>query len=165
MKNLNVYLGPEGGTTRVALHQVPITFVYRNSLDSHELMPFPVSLSPFSSMPVTSILSLNDRSIYTFFTNNINVLISFLRLLFASPLPRGLHLSPCCGIVISAWDAIADVAQWWHLLAKERVESSNLHPLSASVFSTALIMSLYFLNTFCFPFHMFELPLLLVAPI
>ena len=67
LKNLNVYLGPEGGTTRVALHQVPITFVYRNSLDSHELMPFPVSLSPFSSMPVTSILSLNDRSIWDYF--------------------------------------------------------------------------------------------------
>ena len=46
LKNLNV-VRSEGGTTRVALHQVPITFVYRNSLDSHELMPFPVSLVRF----------------------------------------------------------------------------------------------------------------------
>ena len=66
LKKLNVYLGPEGGTTRVALHEVPKSFVYRNSFDSHELMSSQICLSPFSSRPVVSILSLNDRLIWEY---------------------------------------------------------------------------------------------------
>ena len=54
LSTIDIFVGPEGGTTRVALESAHLSFIYRSSFESIDLLPRRFFNMPGKSMPVNS---------------------------------------------------------------------------------------------------------------
>ena len=68
LQTIDLYIGPEGGTTRVAIQNVRIPFIYRSSFDSTDLLPFQSFRMPGTNKLINSILSLSDPHLLHYLT-------------------------------------------------------------------------------------------------